>query len=45
MLAERPPATLSRDDADQFGDRSMTVLQYTTAALAVFAAVLLTFVR
>ena len=46
MLADRPRTTFSLDNADQVvGDRSMLILQYTTGALAMVAAILLAFVR
>ena len=45
MLADRPRTTFSLDNADQVDDRSMLILQYTTGALAMVAAMLLGFVR
>lgn len=45
MFADRPRTTLSLDNADQVGDRSMLILQYATGALAMVAAILLAFVR
>lgn len=45
MLAERPATDLAGDDPTLVVDRSMVVLQYALAAIALLAALLLTGVR
>jgi|GEM_PF-3319194 len=45
MLAEHPATDLVGDDPDLLVDRSMLVLQYALAAIALAAALLLAGVR
>ena len=45
MLTDRTHNPFTVDESDLSSDRSMLVLQYLTAAIAVVAAVVLAFVR